>query len=83
MSDEERTQLSELAAWRVLYWRARQDKELRQRIFRVVGRTPLTYGRFWLAALASLGEPMDLTMDLPTDDETDLPTDDEDVAVPQ
>jgi hypothetical protein len=56
----------ELAAWRELYRLARQDAGLRQRILRVVvSRVPLPYPRLWLAALASLGEPVDWGMDLP------------------
>jgi hypothetical protein len=49
----------EMAAWRELYRAAREDAELRRRIARVVERVPLPLPRFWLAALASLGERVD------------------------
>ena len=50
----------EMDAWRELYALAREDRELRQRIHRVVLMTPLPLPRFWLAALSTLGEPVDL-----------------------
>jgi hypothetical protein len=34
---------------------------------RVVARVPLAYGHFWLAALRSLGHPVDETQPLPLD----------------
>ena len=67
-SDEVLAQIldrGELAAWRELYRLAAQDARLRARIRRVVEHVPLPFPRFWLAALASLGERVDLAMDLP------------------
>lgn len=58
----------EMAAWRELYRLAGTDSDLRARIGRVVARVPLLMPRFWLAALKSLGEPVDLSMDLPRGD---------------
>jgi hypothetical protein len=58
----------ELAAWRELYRLAREDLELRRRIHRVITRVPLPYPRLWLAALATLGEPVDLGCELPRED---------------
>lgn len=55
----------EVWAWRELYRLARGDDELRRRIRRVVERVPLAHGHFWLAALANLGEEVDLGMKLP------------------
>jgi len=67
-SDEVLAQLldrGEMATWRVLYRRARTDACLRARIKRVVLTVPLPLPRFWLAALASLGEPVDLGTAVP------------------
>jgi hypothetical protein len=67
-SDEVLGQLldrGEMAAWRELYALAERDSELRRRIHRVVLTTPLPLPRFWLAALANLGEPTDLQAPLP------------------
>ena len=61
-SDETLAQLldrGEMAVWRELYRLARADAQLRKRIKRIVLNVPLTMPRFWLAALASLGEPVD------------------------
>lgn len=58
----------ELAAWRELYALAREDADLRARIARIVATVPLPFGHFWLAALASLGEPVDFDVDLPVDE---------------
>ena len=58
----------ELAAWRELYRLAGADPALRRRMARVVARVPLAYGHFWLAALANLGEPVDLAAPLPRDE---------------
>jgi hypothetical protein len=55
-------------AWRELYRLAAEDARLRQRIHRVVLRVPLPYPCFWLAALASLGEPVDWATRLPRED---------------
>jgi hypothetical protein len=51
--------------WRALYALARSDGELRIRIARIVRHVPLPLPRFWLAALASLGEIVDLGVELP------------------
>jgi hypothetical protein len=45
--------------WRDLYRFAQADAELRARIARIVRTVPTPLPRFWLAALASLGEPVD------------------------
>src|SRR4051794_12334795 len=50
----------EMTAWRELYRMAREDSELRGRIARLVQRIPLPLPHFRLAALASLGEPVDV-----------------------
>jgi hypothetical protein len=57
----------ELEAWRELFRMARRERDVRLRIIRVVKRVPLAFPRFWLAALVSLGEDVDLGMDLPGD----------------
>lgn len=57
----------DLAAWRELYRLAADSKPLRQRLLAVVRRAPLPYPRFWLAALASLGEAVDWAEPLPED----------------
>jgi hypothetical protein len=58
----------EMAAWREIYHRAGRDPELRRRIKRLVLSVPLPLPRFWLLALASLGEPVDLDAALPAYD---------------
>lgn len=55
----------EIDAWRELYALARIDKELRRRIHRVILTVPLPLPHFWLAALASLGENVDLSAQVP------------------
>jgi len=55
----------DLADWRALYALARDDVHLRARIHRVVLTVPLPLPRFWLAALASLGEPVDFDAPVP------------------
>ncbi len=68
-SDEVLAQLlerGEMAAWRALYRLARSDEHLRRRLHRIVQTVPLPLPRFWLAALASLGEDVDLGSDLPS-----------------
>jgi hypothetical protein len=55
----------EMSAWRELYALCRADEALRRRVHRVVLSVPLPLPRFWLAALASLGERVDLTAPLP------------------
>ena len=67
-SDEVLAQLldrGEIASWRALYHMARTDARLRARIKRIAVTVPLPLPRFWLAALASLGEPVDLGVALP------------------
>jgi len=62
-SDEILAQLLDrgsLDDWRALYALARDDAALRERIRRVVERTPLPYPRFWLVALETLGEEVDV-----------------------
>jgi hypothetical protein len=55
----------EIEAWRELYRLAREDAALRNRILGIVRRVPLPFPRFWLAALATLGETVDWGMGLP------------------
>jgi hypothetical protein len=67
-SDEVLAQIldrGEVAAWRALYRLARADPGLRARITRIVLTVPLPLPRFWLAALAALGERVDLGSALP------------------
>lgn len=67
-SDEVLAQIldrGEMPAWRALYHMAKTDAQLRARIKRIVLTVPLPVPRFWLAALASLGEPVDLSAELP------------------
>jgi hypothetical protein len=67
-SDEVLAQLldrGELDVWRELYRRAKSDPNLRHRIAGIVTTVPTPLPRFWLAALASLGEPVDLAADVP------------------
>lgn len=70
-SDEVLAQIldrGDVEAWRELYALASTDAALRRRILGVVRRVALPYPGFWLAALASLGEPVDWSMSLPRDD---------------
>lgn len=67
-SDETLAQLLDRGTvddWREIYRRAKGDAELRARIARIVLNVPLPLPRFWLAALASLGEHVDLGADVP------------------
>jgi hypothetical protein len=67
-SDEVLAQLldrGEVAAWRALYQRARTDPRFRARIQHLVLTVPMPLPRFWLAALASLGEEVDLSAAVP------------------
>jgi len=67
-SDEVMAQVldrGELADWRELYRLAGVDAQLRARIRRLVGTVPLPLPHFWLAALASLGEPVDFDAPVP------------------
>jgi len=68
-SDEVLAQLldrGEMEAWRELYRMAREDAELRARMARIVRQIPLPLPHFWLSALASLGEPVDVGASTPT-----------------
>ena len=70
-SDEVLAQIldrGDLEAWRELYRLASADAVLRRRLLGVVRRAVLPYPAFWLAALASLGEPVDWSLSLPRDD---------------
>jgi hypothetical protein len=58
----------DVEAWRELYRLASADATLRHRILAVVRRVPLPFPGFWLAALASLGQPVDWTIPVPRDD---------------
>jgi len=55
----------EIEVWRDVYRRAKSDARLRQRIARIVLTVPTPLPRFWLAALASLGESVDLAAPVP------------------
>lgn len=55
----------EMAAWRALYRRARTDAVLRKRIIRILLTVPVPLPRFWLAALADLGEEVDVAAPVP------------------
>lgn len=67
-SDEVLAQLlerGEMDAWRELHRIARTDPALRARLVRLVLTVPLPLPRFWLAALAGLGEDVDLGAPVP------------------
>lgn len=67
-SDEILAQLLDrggMATWRALYRMAGADAGLRARIKRVILKVPTPLPRFWLAALASLGEAVDFDAPLP------------------
>jgi hypothetical protein len=51
--------------WRELFRLARTDDQLRHRIMHVVTTVPTPLPYFWLAALASLGEPVDWNAPVP------------------
>ncbi len=53
--------------WRALYDLASRDPDLRARIHRIVRTVPLPLPHFWLAALQTLGEPVDLAAQLPSE----------------
>jgi hypothetical protein len=55
----------EVEAWRELYRLASRDKDMRRRIHRLVLTVPLALPHFWLAALNALGEPVDMTAQVP------------------
>ncbi len=68
-SDEILAQLldrGDMADWRELYRLAKIDVPLRGRIARIVRTVPVPLPHFWLAALAGLGEPVDLEAALPS-----------------
>ena len=70
-SDEVLAQLldrGEMDVWRELYRLAQGDRDLRTRIHRIVLTVPVPLPRFWLAALASLGECVEFDVDVPTRD---------------
>jgi len=70
-SDEILAQLldwGEIEAWRELYQLAARDARLRQRIHAILYRVPIAYPGFWLAALRTLGEPIDWSKKLPEDE---------------
>ncbi len=67
-SDEVLAQLldrGEMPAWREIYRLASTDPGLRARIHRIVLTVPLSFPHFWLAALASLSEPIDWNAAIP------------------
>jgi len=67
-SDEMLAQIldrGDLPDWRVLYRMAAGDAQLRARIGRLVRTVPLPLPHFWLAALASLDEPVDWDAPVP------------------
>jgi hypothetical protein len=67
-SDETLAQIlerGEMASWRSLYRLANTDARLRGRIRRLILTVPLPLPHFWLAALASLGEDVDLGAEVP------------------
>jgi hypothetical protein len=55
----------EVTSWRVLYAMARDDARLRARIKSIVLTVPLPLPRFWLAAMAGLGEVVDFDCEVP------------------
>ena len=67
-SDEVLAQLlerGEMNVWRELYAMAANDPAFRGRLKQVVQTIPIPLAHFWLAALASLGEPIDWDAHLP------------------
>ncbi len=61
-----------MSDWRELYRLAGVDKALQQRILQVIREVPLPLPRFWLAALASLGVEVELSMKLKPYGEADI-----------
>jgi hypothetical protein len=59
-----------MADLRELYALAREQPVLRRRIHRIVLEVPLPFPHLWLAALASLGEDVDMDAPLPEDEGT-------------
>jgi len=67
-SDEQLAQILDRGSmddWRALYAAAKSDPALRGRMARLIVRVPLPLPRFWQAALANLGEPVDFDTPLP------------------
>lgn len=54
-----------LEDWRELWRLLCDDPQLRSRVRAIVAKVPLPLPRLWLAALANLGEPVDLGILLP------------------
>jgi hypothetical protein len=54
--------------WRRLYRLAREDAELRRRMHQIVLTLPIASPHFWLAALRSAGEDVDLGAETPSYD---------------
>jgi hypothetical protein len=70
-SDEVLAQIldrGEIEAWRELYAKAAVDAALRKRIVRVIARVPMAYPHAWRAAMASLGEDVDIGAPVPRDE---------------
>lgn len=68
-SDEMLAQIldrGDMSDWRELYRLAKADASLRRRLVRIIETVPLPLPYFWLAALASLGEKVDLQRQLPS-----------------
>lgn len=67
-SDEVLAQIldrGEIGAWREISRLSRADAALRARIVHIVLTVPLPLPRLWLAALADLGEPVDVAAAVP------------------
>lgn len=67
-SDEQLAQLldrGEMDAWRALHALAAEDPRLRGRIAHLVLTIPTPLPHFWLAALRSLGEDVDVAAPVP------------------
>jgi hypothetical protein len=62
----------EMAAWRELYVLAAREPSLRARIDRITRTVPLPLPRFWQAALASLGYPVDWSVPVPAYGEPEI-----------
>jgi hypothetical protein len=54
-----------ITEWREIYRLCRTDRALRSRIGRIVQSIPVALPRLWLAALADLGEPIDVSAPVP------------------
>lgn len=74
-SDEQLAQILDRGTvedWRELFQLAKGDSDLRTRLVQIIHRVPLPLPRFWLAALATLGEQVDLAIDLPSYGDQDI-----------